>query len=340
MGYLSTLLTPEARDKAGPKNGATSMVTVNIDPLGAVSVTADVTVQGQGHETVLSQIVAEQLGLDPADIDVVLEMDTAKDQWSIAAGTYSCRFTPGTAVAAHIAATRMAEKLKAIGAKQLNVLPQDVELVGGKIRSRSNPDNALSFPRVAGTSHWSPVMLPEGMAPALSETAMWNPPELEPPSSDDRINSSLTYGFVFDMCGVEIDPITYQVRVDRYISMHDAGKILNPLIADGQMRGAFAQGIATALYEEFVTNEDGAFLTGTFADYLVPTVSEIPPVEMLHIESPSPLTPLGAKGLAEGNCMSVPACIANAIADALGVADVTLPASPRRIHALMTGAAQ
>jgi 2-furoyl-CoA dehydrogenase large subunit len=340
MGYLSTLLTPEARDKAGPKNGATSMVTVNIDPLGAVSVTADVTVQGQGHETVLAQIVAEQLGLSTDDVDVVLEMDTAKDQWSIAAGTYSCRFTPGTAVAAHIAASRLAEKLKGIAAKQLNVMPGDVELAGGKIRSRSNPDNALPFGRVAGTSHWSPIMLPEGMAPALSETALWNPPELEPPSSDDRINTSLTYGFVFDICGIEIDPISYQVRVDRYISMHDAGKILNPLIADGQMRGAFAQGIAAALYEEFVTDEEGAFLTGTFADYLVPTVSEIPPVEMLHQETPSPFTPLGAKGLAEGNCMSVPACIANAIADALGVKDVQLPATPRRIHAMMTGAAK
>jgi 2-furoyl-CoA dehydrogenase large subunit len=335
MGYLSTLLTPEARDKAGPKNGATSMVTVNIDPLGAVSVTADVTVQGQGHETVLSQIVADQLGLSPDDVDVTLEMDTAKDQWSIAAGTYSCRFTPGTAVAAHMAAGRMAEKLKGIGARQLNVMPDDVELADGKIRSKSNRDNALPFGRVAGTSHWSPVMLPEGMAPALSETGVWTPPELEPPSSDDRINTSLTYGFVFDMCGIEIDPITYQVRVDRYVSMHDAGKILNPLIADGQMRGAFAQGIAAALYEEFVTNEEGAFLTGTFADYLVPTVSEIPPVEMLHQETPSPFTPLGAKGLAEGNCMSVPACIANAIADALGAKDVELPASPRRIHAMI-----
>jgi 2-furoyl-CoA dehydrogenase large subunit len=335
MGYLSTLLSAEARDKAGPKNGATSMVTVNIDPLGAVTVTADVTVQGQGHQTVLAQIVGEQLGLPPEDVHVILEMDTAKDQWSIAAGTYSSRFTSGTAVAAHIAATRIAEKLKGIAAKQLNVMADDVELAGGKIRSKSNPDNALPFGRVAGTSHWSPIMLPEGMAPALSETALWNPGELEPPSSDDRINTSFTYGFVFDMCGIEIDPVTYQVCVDRYVSMHDAGTILNPLIADGQMRGAFAQGIAAALYEEFVTSEEGAFLTGTFADYLVPTVSEIPPVEMLHIETPSPFTPLGAKGLAEGNCMSVPACIANAIADALGVKDVRLPASPRRIHALL-----
>jgi 2-furoyl-CoA dehydrogenase large subunit len=338
MGYLSTLLTADARERAGPKNGAVSMVTVNVDPLGAVSVTADVTVQGQGHQTVLAQIVADRLGLSPADVNVVLEMDTAKDQWSIAAGTYSCRFTPGTAVAAHLAAERMADKLKAIAGKQLNVLPEDVELAGGKIRSCSNPDNAMPFARVAGTAHWSPVMLPDGMAPALRETAVWSPPELEPPSSDDRINTSLTYGFVFDMCGVEIDPLSYQVRVDRYVSMHDAGRLLNPMIVNGQMRGAFVQGIATALYEEFVYDEAGQFLTGTFADYLVPTVAEIPPVEMLHQETPSPLTPLGAKGAAEGNCMSVPPCIANAIADALGVRDVELPATPRRIHALIAGA--
>ena len=338
MGYLSTLLSSEARDRAGPKNGAASMVTVNVDPLGAVSVTADITVQGQGHATVLSQIVADRLGLAPDDINAVLEMDTAKDQWSIAAGTYSCRFTPGTAVAAHLAAGRVADKLKAIAARQLNVLPEDVELVGGKVRSRSNPDNAIPFGRVAGTAHWSPVMLPEGMAPALRETAVWSPPELEPPASDDRINTSLTYGFVFDMCGVEIDPLSYQVRVERYVSMHDAGRVLNPLIAQGQMRGAFVQGIAAALYEEFVYDDDGQFLTGTFADYLIPTVAEIPTVEMLHQETPSPFTPLGAKGLAEGNCMSVPACIANAIADALGIKNVVLPATPRRIHALIADA--
>ena len=209
MGYLSTLMTAQAREKAGPKNGAVSMARVNIDPLGAVSVTADVTVQGQSHETVLAEIVARELGLKSDDIEVVLEIDTAKDQWSIAAGTYSSRFASGTAVAAHMAAAQMRDKLKAIAAKQLNVLPDDVELAGGKIRSRSNPDNALPFGRVAATSHWSPVMLPENMAPALSETGMWSPQELEPPSSDDRINTSLTYGFVFDMCGVEIDPKTY-----------------------------------------------------------------------------------------------------------------------------------
>src|SRR3979411_3500310 len=114
------------------------------------------------------------------------------------------------------------------------------------------------------------------------------------------------------MGGLESDPLPFQVRVDRYISMHDAGRILNPLIAEGQMRGAFVQGIAAALYEEFVYDDSGQFLTRTFAAYLVPTVAEIPAVEMLHQETPSPLTPLGAKGLAEGNCMSATAGIANA----------------------------
>src|SRR5262249_35372475 len=335
MGYLSTLMTAQAREKAGPKNGAVSMARVTIDPLGAVTVTADVTVQGQSHETVLAQIVAKELGLSPDEVEVVLELDTAKDQWSIAAGTYSSRFASGSAVAANMGGGAMREKWKASAGRQLNVLPDDVELAAGKTRSRSNPDNALPLGRVAATSHWSPVLLPEGAAPALSETAVWTPPELEPPSRDDRINTSLTYGFIFDICAVEIDPVTYQVRVDRYVSMHDPGGIMNPMIAEGQIRGAFAQGIAAALYEEFTYNEDGAFLNGTFADYLVPTVGEIPDVEILHHHSPSPFTPLGAKGLAEGNCMSTPACIANAIADALGVTGVARPARLRQIHAVL-----
>jgi 2-furoyl-CoA dehydrogenase large subunit len=335
MGYLSTLLDASARERAGPKNGAVSHATVAIDPLGAVSVSADAPPQGQGHGTVLAQIVAEQLGLEHEDVRVNLDIDTAKDAWSIAAGTYSSRFSPGTAVAAHIAATQLRGKLAMIAARQLNVLADDVEFVGRRVRSRSNPDNALSFARVAGTAHWSPVLLPADMPPALRETAAWSPPELEPPSSDDRINTSLTYGFVFDLCGVEIDPVTFTARVDRYVSMHDAGRLLNPMLAEGQVRGAFVQGLAAALYEEFVYDESGAFLSGTFADYLVPTAAEIPPLDILHIHSPSPLTPLGAKGLAEGNCMSVPACIANAIADALGIKDVQLPATPRRLHALM-----
>lgn len=337
MGYLSTLLTPEAREKSGPKNGAISIATVGVDGLGHVSVTSDVTVQGQGHQTVIAQIVAESLGLTPDQIKVNLEIDTQKDQWSIAAGSYSCRFSPGAAVAVHLAAQRIRDRIARIGAKLLNVLPEDIELVDGRVRSKSNPDNKMAFERVAGTAHWSPILVPEGDEPGLQETAVWAPPELAPPTTKDEINTSLTYGFVFDICGVEIDPITMDVRIDRYITMHDAGTLLNPLIAEGQIHGAFVQGLASALYEEYVYDSSGAFLSGTFADYLVPTASEVPKIEILHIETPTPFTPLGAKGLGEGNCMSTPACLANAVADALGIVDVPMPITPVKLNAILAG---
>lgn len=337
MGYLSTILAPETRERQGPKNGAISMATVNVDAVGAISVTADITVQGQGHATALSQIVADKLGVDPDRITVNLEMDTQKDPWSIAAGTYSCRFTPGTAVAAHMAADRIRHKVARIAAKQLNTLADDIDFGDGRVFSRRNPDNSAPFERIAGTAHWSPVMLPEEDEAALRETAVWAPPELTPPTSKDEINTSLTYGFVFDMCGVEIDPVTMEARVDRYVTMHDAGKLINPMLVEGQIRGAFAQGLSSALYEEFIYDGQGAFLSGTFADYLVPTATEIPEVEILHIETPSPLTPLGAKGTAEGNCMSTPVCIANAIADALSLKDIPIPATPKRLNDLVSG---
>jgi len=335
MGYLSTLLSAEAREKSGPKNGAVSMATVNVEPMGTVSITADCMPQGQGHETILAQIVSDQLGLAPEDITVNVEHDTQKDQWSIAAGTYSCRFTPGTAVAAHMAAGQVREKLARIAAKNLNTPAENIEFTGGKIHAEGNPDNAISFGRVAGTAHWAPAELPDGMEAGVRETASWTPPELEAPSPGDHINTSLTYGFVFDMCGVEVDPVTAMVRIDRYVTMHDSGKLLNPLIAEGQVLGSFAQGIGTALHEEFLYDDDGNFLTGTFADYLIPTVAEVPVPEILHMTSPSPFTPLGAKGMAEGCCMSTPVCIANAVSDALGVNVAQLPMSPKRLHALI-----
>ena len=173
------------------------------------------------------------------------------------------------------------------------------------------------------------------MAPGISETASFSAPELEPPNDADQINTSLTYGFVFDYCGVEVDRDTGAVRIDKYVTTHDAGRILNPLIAEGQIYGSFGWGVGCALLEEFAYSSDGSFLSGTFADYLCPTSCEVPRPVILHMESPSPFTPLGAKGLAEGNVMSTPVCIANAVADALGVKDVKLPLTLSRVKALM-----
>ena len=337
MGYITTVMSPAERRKAGPKNGANATATVAIDPLGSVSVHAASTPQGQGHRTVLSQVVADVFGLKPEEVRVNLELDTQKDAWSIASGNYSSRFAPAVAGTAHLAALRLRERLVRIAAQQLNVRPEDIELTDGKIFARGNPDNATSFSRVAGTSHWAPGTLPSGMTPALRETVFWTPAQLEAPSEADEINSSAAYGFIFDFCGIEIDRDTGAIRIDKYVTMHDAGRILNPRLVDGQIRGGFAQGVGAALYERFAYGEDGAFLSGTFADYLVPTACEVPDPVILHMETPSPFTPLGAKGVGEGNNMSTPVCLANAVADALGVAEIALPLTKSRVAALIHG---
>ncbi len=339
MGYLSNILPRDERAR-NPKGGAVANATVNVDPLGTVSVTADSIPQGQGHMTILSQIVADVLGLTPDHIKVNLDFDTAKDAWSIATGNYSSRFSSATAVACQMAAQKVRAKLSRIASQSLNVPPDQLDFVGGKIVDRNNAENVMNFYRAAGTAHWTPGNLPEEMEPCVRETGSWSPPQLESPNELDQINTSLTYGFVFDYCGVEIDRDTGEIRIDDYITMHDSGTLLNPLIADGQVHGAFAWAVGCAIYEEFVYSEDGAFLTGTFADYLCPTSWEVPEPKILHMESPSMVTPLGAKGIGEGNCMSTPVCIANAVADAIGAKDLTLPLTPSRIAAMIQGEEQ
>jgi 2-furoyl-CoA dehydrogenase large subunit len=335
MGYITTALTPEERAKAGPKNGANTSATVNIDALGSVSVMIDSVPQGQGHRTVVAQVVADVLGLEPADIVVNTELDTQKDGWSIAAGNYSSRFAGAVAGTVHLTALKIRDKLALIAADMLHTQPDRIVFAGRKIYANDNPAQKLPFHRVAGTAHWSPASLPQGMASGLRETVFWTPPQLEAPDENDIINSSAVYGFVFDICAVEIDRATGKVRIDRYVTSHDAGRILNPALADGQIRGSFAQGLGAALMEEFAYGSDGSFLSGTFADYLVPTTCEVPEPVIVHMETLSPFTPLGAKGLGEGNNMSTPVCIGNAVADALGIADIRLPITPTRVHALL-----
>ena len=334
MGYITTVLTPEERRKAGPKNGAQSTATIALDPGGTVSVHVASVPQGQGHRTVVAQIVADALGLKPFDIRVVTDMDTARDAWSIASGNYASRFAPAVGGAVQLAATRLKEKLARSAAVQLNVPADQIEFTGGRVRARGNPDNVLPFSRLAAAAHWSPGTLAEDDQ-ALRETVFWTPPQLTPPNDDDEINSSLCHGFIFDFCGVEIDRITGAVRIDKYVTMHDCGRVLHAGMVAGQVTGGFAHALGAALYEEYVYADDGSFISGTFADYLLPTTMEVPAPLILHFESPSPFTPLGAKGVGEGNCMSTPVCITNGVADALGVTEIDLPLTPAKLAALL-----
>jgi 2-furoyl-CoA dehydrogenase large subunit len=190
---------------------------------------------------------------------------------------------------------------------------------------------------MAAASHWAPGTLPAELDHAIRETVFWTPPELTAPTPADEVNSSLCHGFIFDFCGVEIDRTTAAARLDRYVTMHDCGRILHPGMVAGQITGGFAQALGAALYEEYAYDRDGSFLAGTFADYLVPTAMEVPEPVILHRETLSPFTPLGAKGVGEGNSMSTPVCIANAIADALQLREVTLPATPAKLAARIHG---
>jgi 2-furoyl-CoA dehydrogenase large subunit len=334
MGYITTVLTPEDRRRAGPKDGAQATATIACDPSGAVSVHISSAPQGQGHRTVASQIVADVFGLTPRDIRVVADVDTGRDGWSIASGNYSSRFAPAVCGAVGLAAMQMKDKLARCAAAQLNVPAADIEFAGGRVRARSNPDNAMPFARLAAAAHWSPGLIPEG-AQALRETVFWTPPQLAAPNDADEVNSSLCHGFIFDFCGVEVDPSTGALRIDTYVTTHDCGRILHPGMVAGQITGGFAHAVGAAVYEEIVYSPDGAILSASFADYRVPTASEVPEPMILHVETPSPFTPLGAKGVGEGNCMSTPVCIANAVADALGVAAIDLPLTPEKLRSLI-----
>ena len=334
MGYITTVLTPDERRRAGPKNGAQATATIALDPVGGVNVHIASVPQGQGHRTVVAQIVADAFGLTPHDIRVITEMDTARDAWSIASGNYASRFAPAVGGAVQLAAIRIKEKLARAAAAQLNVPADEIEFAHGRVRARGNSDNSVPFARLAAAAHWSPGALADGDQ-AIRETVFWTPPQLTPPSHDDEINSSLCHGFIFDFCGLEIERATGAVRIDKYVTMHDCGRVLHPGMVAGQITGGFAHALGAAIYEEYAYAPDGAFLSGTFADYLVPTTMEVPAPLILHIESPSPFTPLGAKGVGEGNCMSTPVCIANAVADALGIVEIDLPLTPAKLAALL-----
>ena len=332
MGYITLAQTAAERAETLPKSGNAEGATVMVNPLGGVTVRISTTPQGQGHKTVAAQVVADTLGLEPADIDVVSELDTATDAWTVASGNYSSRFSGVGTGAVLRAAEKVAQKLQRIAAPQLGCEPQHVELRDAKAW---HGGDSVSVRRLAGIAHWNPHALPEGVEPGVHETAYYTAPNLAPPDDDDRVASSAAHGFLVDVAVVEVERETGAVRVLDYVSVHDAGRLLNPLIVEGQVRGGFAHGVGAALFERIVYDEDGNLLTGTFMDYLCPTAADVPSLRMEHLETPSPFTALGAKGLGEGTTMSAPVAIANAVADALGVDALELPLTPARVWELL-----
>ena len=252
MGYITLAQTAAARAETLPKSGNVG-ATVAVSPLGGVTVRVATTPQGQGHETVCAQIVADALGVAPEDVQVVTDMDTSTSAWSVSSGNYSSRFSGVAAGAVHLAAQKVAAKAAAI--------------------REHLDDESLSLRRVAGVAHWNPAGLPSDMEPGLHETAFCAIPNLEPPDEADSVASSGAHGFIADVAVVEVDRQTGEVRVLDYVTVHDAGRLLNPQLAEGQIRGVRARAGA-ALFERVVYDEDGGLLTGTFMDYLCPNSTE------------------------------------------------------------------
>jgi len=343
IGYITVAYSPEFRSsgKFNPKSGSSETAVVKMDPLGQVSVIINTVPEGQGHETVAGQIVADELTISPDDVRVVSGLDTFTRFWSITTGTYSSRFASVGASAIAMAARRVREKLLKIAAHKLEADEEDLELVKGVIQVKGAPDRKLPIRRVAGLAHWNQGELPEGMEPGIHASYTYNFPVSKAPDDKDRVDSSVTYGFIADLACVEIDPQTGQVEIKKYITVHDCGSILNPMLVEGQIYGSFVHGLGGAFYEEMVYDDSGQYLTGSFIDYMCPTAVESPELDIGHIESPSPFTVLGSKGCGESCTMSVPACLANAVADALKPLGATvnrLPLKPNDIWQLIQDA--
>ena len=333
MGYIDIVRTADERRADRHKSGAGEGASVQMDAGGGVVVTLSSCAQGQGHETVAALVAAEAFGVDPASVRVVGGMDTYTRPWTIATGAYSSRFAATGAVAVHKASQVIVAKLRAIAAHVLETDAEDVALGEGRAFVRGVPSKALSVRELAGLAHWNLASLPPGMEPGLAASSYVTLDTLTSLGEDDRVNSSGAYSFMADVVAVEVDPATLEVAITKYVTVHDVGRVLHRHIVEGQIYGATLHGLGAALFEEMRYDEEGQLTTGTLMDYLIPTATEAPVLTIGHVESPSPLTDLGAKGVGESSTETAPAVIANAVSDALGIDVDRLPATPDRLFA-------
>jgi 2-furoyl-CoA dehydrogenase large subunit len=332
MGYVTLVEAADDRAESLPKSGNAEGASVAINPNGGITVRMSTTPQGQGHATVAAQVAADVLGVTPADIRVVTEVDTAASPWTVSSGAYSSRFSGVGAGAVLRAAERVAAKLRVLAAAQLHCEPEDVVLADARAAVARETETSVSLRRLVGAAHWNPDGLPDGVEPGLHAVAFCAAEQLPPPDAEDHIVASGENGFVVDLAMVEVDRDTGRVAVLDYVSVHDAGRLLNPRLAAGQVQGGFAHGAGAALQERIEYGPDGALLTPTLKEYLLATPLDLPTPRTGHRETPSPLTPLGAKGLGEGTTMSAPVALQNAVTDALQAAHpVGLPLTPSRV---------
>ncbi|TMC64568.1 MAG: xanthine dehydrogenase family protein [Chloroflexota bacterium] len=324
----------------GPYEGAN----VRVESDGRVFAATGVTSQGQSHATTFAQIVADQLGLSPGDI-LLTEGDSQAFNWGV--GSFASRAATVAGSALHLAAVKVRAKAKQVAADLFEAAPEDIELADGRVFVKDAPHRFLTLGQLAISANPlryaygenarqlmsmklagprpGPALPPGRGAPGLEATEFYSPPHAS--------FASGVHGAI-----IEVDPKTGMVSFVKYAAVHDCGRVINPMVVEGQVHGGVAQGIGGAFFERLVYNEDGQIVNASFMDYLLPTSAEIPPITVDHVETPSPLSPLGMKGAGEAGVIPVPALFASAIDDALspyGLRVLEMPLYPCRVYELL-----
>jgi carbon-monoxide dehydrogenase large subunit len=296
---------------------------LRIHPTGKAVVRISVQSQGQAHETTFAQIVAEEIGIPPEDIEVV-HGDT--DQTPFGLGTYGSRSTPVSGAAVALVTRKVRDKARLIAAAMLETRPEDLEWEKGRWFVKGDPTASKTIQEIALAAHGT-MELPEGVDGNLDAEVTYDPPNLTYP-----------YGAYF--CVTDIDRGTGKVTVRRFLAVDDCGTRINPMVIEGQVHGGLTDGVGMALMEIIEFDSDGNNLGGSFMDYLIPTAMEVPDWETGYTVTPSPHHPIGAKGIGESATVGSPAAIVNSVIDALrplGVTAIDMPCTPGRVWDAMQG---
>jgi aerobic carbon-monoxide dehydrogenase large subunit len=315
---------------AGPRKhmdilglGMADGASLRVHPTGKAVLSVSCQTQGQGHETTFAQIVAQELGISPDDVEVV-HGDTDRTPFGL--GTYGSRSTPVSGAAAAIVARKVRERAKIVAAAMLEASPDDLEWSDGRWQVRGDPEKARSIAEIAMAAHGA-LELPEGVEGHLDAETVYNPP-------------NLTHPFGAYICVTDVDPGTGQVQVRRFIAVDDCGVRINPMIVEGQVHGGLADGVGMALMQVIAFDADGNCLGGSFMDYLLPTTMECPSWELGATVTPSPHHPIGAKGVGESATVGSPPAIVNSVLDALtpfGVRHADMPLTPGCVWSAIQG---
>ena len=291
--------------------------TVRIEPTGKVTVLTGASPHGQGQETTFAQLVADQFGISPDDI-AVIHGDTLAVPYGI--GTFGSRGTAVGGTAIYYAVQKLKTKIATLAAHLLGAKPDQIEIANGRVGVKGNNKKSMSWGELV-LSAYTARSIPPGFEPGMEATHFFEP-------------SNFTFPFGAHVCAVEVDAETGETKIEKYVAVDDCGNVINPLLVDGQVQGGIAQGLSQALYEEMVYNEDGQPVTGSLMDYAVPKAMHIPEFILDRTVTPTPVNPMGVKGVGEAGTIASTPCMVNAVCDALaplGVNNIDMPLKPERV---------